>query len=125
MKTIGQLLKHDFEKGSLYLYDSNRNRIYFEDSEGYWNKSEYNSNGNEIYHESSTGYWSKYECDANGNQIYYENSEGYWNKSEFDTDGNKIYYEDSDGVIEGNRPKPSCEGKVVVMHGKKYKLTEL
>ena len=35
MKTIAQLLKHDFKKGSLELYDSNGNLIYFEDSYGY------------------------------------------------------------------------------------------
>jgi hypothetical protein len=36
MKTIAQLLKHDFNKGSLSLYDSNENQIYYEDSDGFW-----------------------------------------------------------------------------------------
>ena len=70
MKTIAQLLKHDFTKGLLFLYDSNNNLIY-------------------------------------------------------DLNGNRIYYEDSDGTIIGNRPKESCNGKVVEIDGKKYKLTEL
>ena len=83
MKTIAELLKHDFEKGSLYLYDSN---------------------GNEIYFEYSNGYWSKFEYDSSGNEIYYENSDGY---------------------IEDNRLKQSCEGKVVEIDGKTYKLVEL
>jgi len=55
MKTVGQLLKHDFEKGSLSLYDSNSNQIYFETSDGYWVKQEYDSNGKEIYYENSNG----------------------------------------------------------------------
>jgi hypothetical protein len=55
--TVGQLLKHDFKsKGSLYLYDTNGNRIYFENSDGYWVKYDYDSNCNEIYFENSTGY---------------------------------------------------------------------
>jgi hypothetical protein len=82
--TIAQLLKHDFKsKGSLYLYDSN------------------------------------------GNLIYYENSNGYWFKHEYDSNGNEIYFEDSNGYIIDNRPKSSCNGKVVEIEGKKYKLTEI
>ena len=104
MQTIAKLLKHDFNKGSLFLYDSNGNKIYYEGSDGYWSKREYDSNGNQIYHESSDGYWSKREYDSNGNQIYYE---------------------DSNGTIIDNRPKESCNGKVVEIDGKKYKLTEL
>jgi len=62
--------------------------------------------------------------DKNGNQIYSENSTGFWLKREFDSNGNRIYYENSDGKIVDNRPK-GCEGKVVEIDGKKYKLTEL
>ena len=104
MKTIAQLLKHDFNKGPLFLYDSNNNIIYYENSDGFWSKHEY---------------------DTKGNTIYYENSEEYWKKREYDLNGNRIYYEDSDGTIIGNRPKESCNGKVVEIDGKKYKLTEL
>jgi hypothetical protein len=64
--------------------------------------------------------------DSNGNEIYYENSDGYWWKQEYDeSNGNRIYYEDSTGYIEDNRPKGSCNGKVVEIEGKKYKLTEV
>ena len=104
MKTIAELLNHDFKKGSLCLYDSNNNLIYYEDSDGYWIKSEY---------------------DSNGNQIYSEDSDGDWCKWEYDSDGNQIYFEDSDGNIEDHRPKESCEGKVVEIDGKTYKLVEL
>ena len=82
MQTIAKLLKHDFDKGPLFLYDSN---------------------GKLIYHET----------------------DGYWYKREYDTNGNRIYYEDSDGKIIDKRPKESCNGKVVEIDGKKYKLTEL
>ena len=55
MKTVAQLLNHDFNKGSLYLYDTNGNLIYGEYSNGYWSKSDYDSNGNRIYSENSKG----------------------------------------------------------------------
>ena len=103
-QTVAQLLKHDFDKGSLSLYDSNENQIYYENSKGYWVKQEYDSNCNEIYLEDSDGYWIKQEFDVNGKVIYFEASTGY---------------------IVDNRPKPSCKGKVVEIDGKKYKLTEI
>jgi hypothetical protein len=82
--TVGQLLKHDFKsKGSLFLYDSN------------------------------------------GNIIYYENSNGFWIKRDYDVNGNRIYFENSSGTIIDNRPKASCNGKVIEIEGKKYKLTEV
>ena len=124
MKTVAQLLKHDFNKGSLYLYDSNGNRIYYENSYGYWYKREFDTNGKEIYYETSNGYWSKREFDSNGNYIYYEDSKGTWYKQEYDSNGNEIYYENSKGEIIDNRPKTSCDGKVVEIDGKKYQLKE-
>ena len=81
-------------------------------------------NGNEIYLENSNGFWYKRELDSNGNEIYYENSDGFWCKGEYDSNGNRIYYESSRGKIRDNRPK-GCEGKVVEIDGKKYKLTEV
>jgi len=59
--------------------------------------------------------------DKSGNEIYWENSNGYWIKREYDSNGKVIYWENSDGVIVDNRPK-GCEGKVVEIDGKKYKL---
>ena len=59
--TVAQVLKHDFKsKGSLFLYDYNGNRIYFENSNGNWWKQEFDTNGNISYFESS-----------DGKQIYY------------------------------------------------------
>lgn len=81
-------------------------------------------NGNQIYWEDHDGYWCKSEFDSNGNKIYFENFDGYWSKWEYDSNGNCIYYENYNGLIEDNRPK-GCEGKVVEIDGKKYKLTEL
>jgi uncharacterized membrane protein len=125
MKAIAELLKHDFKEGSLRLYDSNNNLIYYENSNEYWQKREYDSNGNEIYCEDSNGRWYKSEYDSNNNKIYFESSNGYWSKQEYDSNGNEIYYENSNGTILDNRPKPSCEGKVVEIDGKTYKLVEL
>lgn len=62
-------------------------------------------NGKEIYFESSNGYWEKSEYDSNGNLIYFEDSNGYWSKREYDSNGNQIYYEDSYGQIIDKRPK--------------------
>jgi len=63
------------------------------------------SNGKEIYFENSNGYWWKSEYDSNGNGIYYENSDGYWSKSEYDSNEDEIYYENSEGTIVDHRPK--------------------
>ena len=59
-----------------YVFDSNGNVIYQEDSNGYWTKREYDTNNNEIYVEDSNGVWEKYEYNSNNNEIYYENSNG-------------------------------------------------
>lgn len=103
--TVAQLLKHDFSKGSLNLYDFN---------------------GNLIYSETLKRYWYKRDYDANNNLIYHGDSDGYWDKREFDSNGNRIYYENSYGTIIDKRPKKeTCNGKVVEIDGKKYKLTEI
>ena len=86
-----------------YVYNTNGNRIYYEDSDGFWYKREYDTNGNEIYSEDSNGYWVKWVYDTNGKVIYFEDSDGSWEKYEFDTNGNEIYFEDSNGVIRDNR----------------------
>jgi len=91
-------------EGEIFTYDSNNNRIYYEDSNGYWIKYEYDSNNNEIYDENSDGYWRKREYDSYYNIIYFEDSDGYWRKREYDSNYNIIYFEDSDGVIVDNRP---------------------
>jgi len=74
--TKGQILKHNFTKGDLTLYDANGKQTYYEDSDGYWGKREYDTNGNETYSENSRGFWIKREYDTNGNEIYFEDSEG-------------------------------------------------
>ena len=61
--------------------------------------------------------------DSQGNRVYYENSYGDWEKQEYDSQGNEIYFEDSYGTIIDNRP--TCNGKIVDIEGKKYKLEEL
>ena len=122
MSTIAQQLNvKDFP---FEIRDKKGRLIYWEDSDGYWRKYEYDSNGNPIYFEYTDEYWSKWEYDSNGNPIYFENSNGFWIKREYDSNGNIRYWEDSEGYIEGNRPK-GCEGKVVEIDGKKYKLTEV
>ena len=86
-----------------YEYDTNGNIIYREYSNGRKIKTEYNDNGHNVYFENSDGSWFKKEYDTNGNEIYYESIDGDWVKYEYDTNGNLIYSEDSDGYIEDNR----------------------
>jgi len=97
--TIAQQFNHDFDNGVFRLFDSDGNQIYYEDSDGFWSKSEYDSNGNKIYLEDSDGYWSKSEYDSNGNKIYLEDSDGYWSKREYDSNGNEIYLETSSMTV--------------------------
>jgi hypothetical protein len=86
MKTIAQELNvTDFP---FRIKDKNNNKIYFEDSDGFWIKREF---------------------DKNNNPIYCETSNGYWDKQEFDKNNNEIYYERSNGTIRDNRPKPTPE----------------
>ena len=98
---------------------------YFERSDGYWRKREYDAKGKETYYEDSYDYWRKCEYDAKGNETYYETSTGYWSKRECDAKGKETYFEDSDGCKEGTPLSQSCDGKVIEVDGKKYKLTEL
>jgi uncharacterized membrane protein len=51
--TITQQLK--IKEFPFTIKDSKGNLIYFENSNGYWSKSEYDSNGKEIYYENSGG----------------------------------------------------------------------
>ena len=62
--------------------------------------------------------------DENGKETYYEDSDGFWERREYDKDGNETYYVDSNGYKEGTK-RSSCDGKVIEVDGKKYKLTEL
>ena len=62
--------------------------------------------------------------DANGNVTYNENSDDYWHKCEYDARGYETYFENINGVKRGTpRSAKTCEGKVVEVDGKKYKLT--
>ena len=74
-------------------------------------------NGNKIYYENSTGFWVKLEYDSQENETYFENCYGFWTKREYDSGGNEVYYEDSDGDIEAFRPKDD----VITLNGIKYK----
>jgi hypothetical protein len=106
-KTIAQQLK--ITEFPFIIKDKNGNRIYFEASNGYWEKCQYDQNGKligkVIYFETSNGYWSKYQYNQNGKEIYFENSDGYWSKREYDQNGNQIYFENSNGNVTDNRPK--------------------
>jgi YD repeat-containing protein len=102
-ETIAQFLKvKDFP---FIIKDKNNNKIYVENSDGYWYKNEYDQNGKLIYSEESNGFWIKTEYDQNGQLIYYEDLNGFWSKTEYDQDGKEIYIENSNGTIIDKRPK--------------------
>jgi len=90
--TIAQQLK--IKEFPFIIKDSKGNLIYWEDSDGFWTKSEYNSEGNEIY---------------------YENSNGYWEKRKYDSKGYLIYWEDSDGTITDKRPKTDVQKAIELL----------
>ena len=80
MKTIAQQLKiKDFP---FVINDKDGKEIYFEESDGWWIKTDYDKN-----------------------IIRFENSNNFWNKREYDAQGEIIYYEDSNGNIKDDRPK--------------------
>tara|TARA_S200002703_G_scaffold118868_1_gene104569 strand:+ start:220 stop:603 length:384 start_codon:yes stop_codon:yes gene_type:complete len=127
MKPLSETLK---ELGIAFTFpieikDADGNETYFEDSNGYWYKKEYDSKGNVTYSEDRNGYRKKKEYDSKGNVTYFEDSDGYWYKKEYDSKGNVTYFEDSYGDKRGTPRSRSCDGKVIVVDGKKYKLTEL
>ncbi|MDB4343510.1 hypothetical protein OAA15_00655 [bacterium] len=71
MKTIAQLLKHDFEsEGLLRLHDPNGNLIYFEYSNRKWYRYEYDDQNREIYYQNSRGYYAHYEWNEEGEKIH-------------------------------------------------------
>jgi hypothetical protein len=83
------------------------------------------ANGNVTYYEDSNGWRRKCEFDGNGRQTYFEDSNKFWSKREYDTNGNQTYFEDNFGYKRGTPRSQSCNGKVIEVDGKKYKLTEL
>jgi hypothetical protein len=55
-QTFGQWLNWDFKtNGSLKIGNKNGALIYYEHSDGYWDKREYDSEGYRIYYEDSKG----------------------------------------------------------------------
>ena len=125
IQIFGQQIKWDFKtNGDLIIKDKNGNKIYHENSTGFWSKYERDSQGNCTYNEDSNGYWSKWEYNSKGNCIYFEHSNGYWVKKEYNSQGFEIYCETSNGTIKDRRPKP-CENKIVEIEGVKYKLVRV
>ena len=47
--------KVEFDDMWFEVYDDKDNRIYYEDSDGYWTKNEYDERDNLIYYEDSAG----------------------------------------------------------------------
>jgi len=84
MKTIAQQL--NIKKFPFIIKDADGKLIYWETSDGYWEKREF----------------------AGGKEIHYETSRGFWAKWEYG-EGKEIYCEDSTGFIEDNRPKTDIQ----------------
>ena len=85
----------------------------------------YDSKGSMTYYENGNGYWFKTEYNSQDNMRYFEDNSGCWSKREYDSNGNVTYLENSNDSINVSKMKSSCNGKVVEIDGKKYKLKEL
>ena len=114
--------KVDFYDEYFEVYNDKGHKIYYENSNGYWHKSEFDENGNQIYHVDSNGHWVKKEYDKRNKQTYYENDNGYWSKSEFDERGNLIYFEDSEGEFFDKRVKELTIKEIEELLGYKIKI---
>ena len=86
-------------------YELVLNKVYNQPvtTNGRWEKFVYDTNDNEIYWEDSNSNWVKQEYDDQGKIIYWEDNTGFWYKYEYDDYGYENYYENSDGEIEDNR----------------------
>ena len=78
-----------------------------------------NADGKKIYFEDSDGSWWKSERDSNGSQIYCRNSDGFWWKRERDANGNQIYFEYSDGVSGGKKHRSAWLRAMIDQHKEK------
>jgi hypothetical protein len=63
-ETLAQQLK--ITKFPFRILNNRGNKIYFENSNGYWEKTEYGANGKLSRYETSGGYWETREYDAEG-----------------------------------------------------------
>jgi hypothetical protein len=85
---------------SIYYYGD---MIYYEHSDGDWEKWVYDDKGNRIYSVDSDGNWWKYEYTGyQQHKGFFHSvivtqglSDGYWEESEYDKDGEQISYETS------------------------------
>jgi YD repeat-containing protein len=109
--------KVGINNGNEYWYDSNGKMIHFKSSNGFKYWHEYDSNGKEIHYKSSNGFKCWQEYDSNGKVTHYKDSNGY--EEWFDSNGNRITKEEFDRI------HGSCDGKVVTIEGKSYKLKEI
>ncbi len=76
---IQEGLMLSYKKRDIKYFDYNTDKEFpYEEIDQHpeWYKEEYNSDGNRIYYEDCDGWWGRWEYDANGWLIYYENSDG-------------------------------------------------
>jgi hypothetical protein len=76
-------------------YDELGRITYWEYTNGFWSKRNYIDN--KIFQNDSHGYWDKFEYDKLGNVIFFEDSSGYWEKAEYDIYNNILCVEYSNG----------------------------
>ena len=110
---------------SWYEYDDRGNVIHekhssaFRAIETWW---EYDANGNVIHWWDSGGYEAWREHYENGNPRHYKDSNGY--EEWYDSNGKHISKEQYDKLY-GSRVFNPCDGKVIEVDGKKYKLVPI
>jgi hypothetical protein len=112
--TIAQELK--ITEFPFIIKDSNGKEIYYEGSNGYWQKREYDKNGRMIYRKDSDGFWEMYQyTSSDGKKFCYENSKGFWSKCEMNDEGDMIYIHNSAGLIVDHRPKSEVQKAIELL----------
>lgn len=76
MKTLGQILNHDFKKCPLSLYDKNGREVYYERFDGTFVVRSYDPETKMYTDVDSNGFWVKQILDENGDLKYYEAKNG-------------------------------------------------
>jgi YD repeat-containing protein len=105
------------ENGNESWYDCNGKQIYYKNSDGYEYWQEYDSNGNKIHYKNSNGYEWWREYDSNGKETHIKDSKGH--EEWYDSNGNRISKEEFEQI------HGSCDGKVVTIEGKQYRLLKI
>ena len=110
MKTTSKIINRNLRE-----YDSHGKVIHSKHSNGFKSWREYDSHGDLTHYKHSNGDERWYEYDSHGKLIHFKSSNGdeIW----YDSNGTEITKKQFDKLNQ------SCDGKIIEVDGKKYRLT--